>query len=75
MPYSAYCLSLSLQNKRLDPVLCSIRKWLIGLRINANNLSQNNGILDDMENIRIWNITSIESSHDSTFVMLSVVQS
>ena len=25
----AYCLFLSLQSKRLDPVLCSTRKWLI----------------------------------------------
>jgi hypothetical protein len=28
-----YCLFLFLQNKRLDPVLCSIRKWLILLYI------------------------------------------
>ena len=29
MPYSAYCLFFVPPNKRLDPVLCSIGKWLI----------------------------------------------
>ena len=29
MPYSAYCLLFVPPNKRLDPVLCSIGKWLI----------------------------------------------
>jgi hypothetical protein len=31
MPYSAYCLFFVPPNKRLDPVLCSIGKWLIQL--------------------------------------------
>jgi hypothetical protein len=31
MPYSAYCLFFVPPNKRLDPVLCSIGKWLIHL--------------------------------------------
>jgi hypothetical protein len=30
MPYSAYCLFFVPPNKRLDPVLCLIGKWLIG---------------------------------------------
>ena len=29
MPYSAYCLFFVPPNKQLDPVLCSIGKWLI----------------------------------------------
>ena len=29
MPYSAYCLFFVPPNKRLDPVLCTIGKWLI----------------------------------------------
>jgi hypothetical protein len=29
MPYSTYCLFFVAPNKRLDPDLCSIWKWLI----------------------------------------------
>ena len=36
MPYSAYCLFVVPPNKRLDPVLCSIGKWLIESSYDTN---------------------------------------
>jgi hypothetical protein len=40
MPYSAYCLFFVPPNKRLDPVLCSIGKWLIGNANHVNRMSR-----------------------------------
>jgi hypothetical protein len=35
MPYSAYFFIFVPPNKQLDPVLCSIGKWLIGASVTA----------------------------------------
>ena len=48
MPYSAYCLFFVPPNKRLDPVLCSIGKWLIVQKVNvsAGTCKQNERLTD-----------------------------